>query len=196
MTSNSTSLPSTYSSVAAPAYDRVTIALHWAVAAAVLFQWFGAHTIDWFPKGALRVDARSVHIIVGTLLAGLLSLRIVWRTTVGRRLPTPGKPGAVAVAKFVHTALYATMVITVMLGIYNTWVRGDSIFGLFKIPEFGVFNNAARHQLANSIVKWHRITANTILALAGLHSSAALFHQYILRDQLLGRMLPKSSRHM
>ncbi len=53
----------------------------------VLGQWLGAQVIDWFPKGPLRVDARSVHIVFGALLAILIVARLVWRRTRGRELP-------------------------------------------------------------------------------------------------------------
>lgn len=34
----------------------------------------------------------------------------------------------------------------------------------------------------------------TILVLAGLHAAAALFHHYVLKDDVLRRMLPVSPR--
>ena len=49
-------------------YDITTIIFHWATAILVVEQWLGAQIIDWFPRGAPRVDARSVHITGGVLL--------------------------------------------------------------------------------------------------------------------------------
>ncbi|MDE2043418.1 MAG: cytochrome b, partial [Alphaproteobacteria bacterium] len=54
-------------------YDRRSQLLHWSIALLIPFLWIGAHLIDNFAKGAPRVDARSVHIIVG---AGLLFLML------------------------------------------------------------------------------------------------------------------------
>ena len=68
-------------------YDPTTMFFHWATAVLVVTQWLGAQTIDWFPRGPLRVDARSVHITVGVTLAALLAARVLWRATGGRRLP-------------------------------------------------------------------------------------------------------------
>jgi cytochrome b561 len=36
----------------------------------------------------------------------------------------------------------------------------------------------------------HYWVATTIIMLAGLHAAAALFHHYVLRDDVLWRMLP------
>ena len=52
-------------SLAATRYDTTTIVFHWATAILVATQWLGAQIIDWFPKGTLRVDARSMHIVCG-----------------------------------------------------------------------------------------------------------------------------------
>ena len=44
------------------------------------------------------------------------------------------------------------------------------------------------------ITHWHGLAANLLLGLVGLHAAAALFHHYILRDGVLGRMLPENAR--
>ena len=84
-------------------YDRRTIAMHWASAALVLFMWCSAHTIDWFPKGPLRVDVRSIHIVTGVILLCLIVLRIGWRVTEGLRIAE--QSGLESIAKLVHLLL-------------------------------------------------------------------------------------------
>jgi len=61
-------------------YDPATMFLHWATALLVVTQWVGAQTIDLFPGGPLRVDARSVHITVGVLLVAmvLVGMFLAW----------------------------------------------------------------------------------------------------------------------
>ena len=39
-----------------------------------------------------------------------------------------------AVARVTHWLLYALLVVTMGFGFANVWVRGDSIFNLFRIP--------------------------------------------------------------
>ncbi len=171
-------------------YDARTIALHWWVAGVIVFMWGGAHTIDWFPKGPLRVDARSVHIIVGALLAGGVVYRMYWRKSGGVRFRDPATPANMA-AKALHYALYLAIMATLMLGIFNAWVRGDDLFGIWHIPKFGTYDKAARHALANQIVDLHRLGANLILVLACGHTLAALGHFLVLKDKVLQRMLPR-----
>ena len=171
----------------APRYDRRTIWLHWLTAGLVAAQWLGAQTIDWFPRGPLRVDARSMHITAGLVLLLVLATRVLWRATDGRRLP-PGDRGWLhVVAKGTHWSLYALLAATVALGVFNVWVRGDSIFNAFTIPAFDPANKALR----GMVEEWHGTAANLILILAGVHAGAALVHRYLWDDGVLGRMFSR-----
>lgn len=169
-------------------YDAVTIAFHWATAVLVVAQWIGAQVIDVFPAGSPRVDARSVHITGGLLLAVLLLMRLAWRTTRGRRLPLADTGALNLLAKGTHWGLYALLVMMVLVGMFLVWVRGDSLFNLFSIPAYDPGNRALSHQ----VQELHGTIGWMILALAGLHAAAALVHRYVWRDAVLGRMLPGS----
>jgi cytochrome b561 len=167
-------------------YDTATMAFHWATAALVVFQWAGAQIIDLFPNGAPRVDARSVHIVVGVLLGVLLVARLAWRATGGYRLE-PADSGALdLLAKTAQWGLYALLVAIVLVGMFLTWTEGDSLFNLFSIPAFDPGNRALTHQVKglHATISW------LIVSLAGLHAAAALIHHYWWRDSVLRRMLP------
>lgn len=115
-------------------YDGLTIVFHWITALLIVGQFAGAWTIDLFPRGAWRVDARSVHITFGVTLALLLAARLLWRATRGRRLPLADTGALNVVARGTHWGLYALVVSMVTVGAVLTWTRGDSIFNLFSIP--------------------------------------------------------------
>ncbi len=169
-------------------YDQTTIALHWAVAVLVAFQWLGAHAIDWFPKGPLRVDARSVHILIGVTLVGVLGFRLFWRRVRGERLP-PANAGLLGViARAVHGLLYLLVAGVLAGGMATELVRGDSLFGLISLPKIGAMAGPARHALAEQIGGLHGLGANLILFVAGAHAAAALVHHYVLKDGVLRRM--------
>ena len=167
-------------------YDTRSIALHWATAALVIVLWCLGQTIDWFPKGTPRLAARSTHICIGVAIGLILFYRIVWRATEGRRLPAAGSPVVAALSKFVHVMLYATLVATVILGIANTWVRGDNIFNLFTVPAFDPGNKVLRGQVEDL----HSWLANFLVILAGIHAAAGLTHHFLWKDGVLRRMLP------
>ena len=174
-------------------YDPRSIALHWVTAFLVVAQWLGAHMIDWFPRGPLRVDARSVHIVVGVLLLAIVIVRVVWRLTQGKQ-PEPSGPAAVrALAPVVHWLLYALLSAVLVVGVLNVITRGDSIFGFWKVPAYAPDDRELRHRVESI----HELLANSVLILAGLHACAAALHGKLWGDGVLGRMIPalRRARH-
>jgi len=167
-------------------YDGTTIRLHWITAGMVLALWCLGESIDWFPRGIPRILARSVHISVGVLLALVLGYRIYWRLTKGMRLPAAGAGMLDQLARMVHLLLYVGLIGALLLGLANTWVRGDSLFNLFKLPAFDPTNPALRERVED----FHALLANLVLILAGLHALAGLVHHYLFKDGVLRRMLP------
>jgi len=170
-------------------YDRTTVLLHWGIALLVGTQWLGAHTIDWFPKGPYRVDARSMHIVCGVVLTAALLYRIYWRASAGVKFPRERTPTAF-LAVVVHYALYALLATVLGLGLFNAWLRGDMLFGLVQIPPFGSYGAQERHALIERVVDLHGTASNLLLILAGGHALAGLFHHFVLKDTVLGRMKP------
>jgi cytochrome b561 len=166
-------------------HDPTTIALHWISALLVVLLWVIGQTVDVFPNGPLRIDYRSVHIVLGVALGAVLVARLGWR--LGHAMPPSLDTGwLLAIARITHWLLYALMIVAVVLGLANTWARGDSVFNLFRVPAFDPGNRELRHLVGD----WHALAANAVLIVAGLHAAAALFHHYILRDTILRRMLP------
>lgn len=171
-------------------HDPTTIALHWVTAFLVVALWCIGQTVDFAPNGSLRVDYRSLHIVLGVALGLMLLLRLGWRIARGGMLPPLDTGPLLAIARITHWALYALLIVTVGLGITNTWARGDSIFNLFKLPQLVPGDRAFVHMIEG----WHALAANTVLIVAGLHAAAALFHHHVLRDATLRRMLPWRER--
>jgi cytochrome b561 len=167
-------------------YDRRTILLHWVTATLVGLLWGIGQVIDLFPKGSPKIAVRSVHIVLGLLLAAILLIRIVWRTRSGRRLP-PANQGVMGYfARLVHFVLYAGVASVVLLGITNAWARGDSLFSLWRIPK--LYPDIP--QLKPTVENLHATFANGLIILAAAHALVAIGHHFILRDGVLRRMLP------
>ena len=165
-------------------YDRTTMALHWTTALLVAVLWIIGQTADWFPDGPFQSAYWSTHMLLGFALAVVLIWRLMWRSSDGRGLPAADSGLLHVVAKATHYGLYLLLVTVVTLGVINAFVRGYSIYGLFRLPQWG--DREWRHPITD----WHGLAANIMLALAGIHAAAALVHQYLWRDGLLGRMIP------
>ncbi len=170
----------------APRYDGVSILLHWLTAGLVVILWTLGQTIDFFPKGPPKIDARSVHISLGATLGVVLLVRVLWRASAGRKLPLADQGWLGVTAKVVHYGLYVLVAVTVLLGIFNAWQRGDVLFNVYRIPQLIPGDRA----LSRALGELHGDCADIVLIVAGLHAAAALAHHYLLRDRVLRRMLP------
>ncbi|TLU70606.1 hypothetical protein FE263_21205 [Lichenicoccus roseus] len=60
------------------------------------------------------------------------------------------------------------------------------MFDLFRIPAY----DAADRSLADQVQDIHATIGWIILAVAGLHASAALLHRLLWHDGVLSRMIP------
>lgn len=167
-------------------YDGVSILLHWITAALVVILWTLGQTIDFFPKGAPKIDARSTHFVLGATLGIVLLIRVAWRASAGRSLPLAYPGWAGNAARVVHYGLYALIAATVILGVFNAWQRGDVFFNVYTIPKLVPGDLA----LKRTLEELHGDCADIVLIVAGLHALAALAHHYLLRDPVLRRMLP------
>lgn len=166
-------------------YDPITISLHWLTALMIVALWVIGRIGDFFPSGPWRTNIWSIHVALGFALVTVLCWRIVWRFFGRRRLPFPYPGLAHVVATTSHVVLYVLLATVVTLGVVNAFVRGFNLFDAFALPQFG------DRELRKPITQWHDLFANLLLLVAFAHAGAALFHHYVLKDNVLTRMLPE-----
>ncbi|WP_201556464.1 cytochrome b [Psychrobacter sp. 72-O-c] len=91
------------------------------------------------------------------------------------------------ISKLSHFGLYALLIAMPMAGLLMTVYGGRpvDIFGLFQIPVFVTPDRSAArfYNDVHTDIIWPMIIAFTLL-----HISAALYHQFILKDKLINRM--------
>jgi cytochrome b561 len=169
-------------------YDNVAVALHWTTALLVVIQFLLAITWDSFPRDT-RENLQSIHVSLGVLLTAVVVARIIWRL-----MPVHHRPAIVGgwvkvASKSVHYLLYVLLVAQASLGFAWRWAQGHAagFFGLFAIPgPYGQLARPTRHTLA----EFHEYIGWAIVIIAFAHALAALYHHYVLKDRVLGRMLP------
>jgi cytochrome b561 len=170
-------------------HDGVEMSLHWATAILVVANYLLAQVWDLAQRGTpLRHEMQSLHVSFGLLLIVVLIVRLAWRIGPGRRVP-PVATGVLELAsRLVHYALYGLLIAVALIGFCFRWAQGEPLafFGLFAIPSLYPF---AKNQ-AHTLGEIHEWLGNAIIILAGLHAAAALFHHFVLRDDVLWRMLP------
>ena len=169
-------------------YDRWTICLHWLTALLVVGLFAAAYVWNSLPPGTpLRKWLQAIHISFGLLFTVVFVIRLFWRSSRGRRLATEADAIGI-LSKGMHILLYALLTAQVVLGFLLRWAQGEPFlfFGLFSVPSLFGPDKALSH-----IFEWlHNYTAWIIIILAAGHAIGALTHHYLLRDDVLKRMLP------
>lgn len=171
-------------------YGSVAKAMHWVVAALMLTAWVLGTFGDDLPQGSARSAGLFVHISAGLAILGLMLVRLLWR--IGNPPPLPEHTifgrWAERAGVMMHYVLYALVLAVIILGIAVQFARGNAlpVFAWFEIASPWSPDRA----FARSLKEIHEVLANGLMILVGLHTAAALFHHWVLRDRTLLRMLP------
>ncbi|GLQ95058.1 cytochrome like B561 [Dyella acidisoli] len=169
--------------------------LHWLTVLCVIFAAGLILLRDEVVSGrVLKQWLLEGHRHFGLFVLVLFFVRIVIRIRTGKLPPTGNMPKAVrAVAALTHIALYGLMLALPMLGwaLSNAQDRPVHLFGLTLPTLVG-----ADEDLADSLQTWHIDAAWTLLALVLLHTGAALWHHFVVRDDVLRAMLPSRQNRL
>lgn len=189
-------------------YTAVAIVLHWAIAAAILFNlplgfWMHEQAEDGATPAVFA--AFQLHKSIGLTVLALSLLRLGWRLA---NPPPPFPPHMPEweriAARAVHWGFY---VLTIALPL-SGWVfvsAGWSLhedrslatptrwFGLIEVaPLFGLpqASEGVREAIAEAAFEAHELFAWAAIGLAVVHVAAALKHHFFDRDAVLAQMLP------
>lgn len=188
-----------------PHYHPIGITFHWLMAAMVLTQlWWGWRT-SALPPGYDKLDAYSVHALLGALILGLAFLRAAWRSIAPFILPELEKPEDMPgwqhlAAEVTHIALYALMFALPLSGwLMLSAAATDKIalpwgWRLPALPFVGDMTFVERAHLEQRAENVHLALVCLMMALVAVHIGAALKHHFIDRDDVLARMIPMLSR--
>lgn len=178
----------------AAGYGAVPMSLHWLTVGLVIIAWLLGTFDEAIPKGAPRAYGLFAHITAGLAIVIVLAVRLLWRAFD----PSPAAEATALgawldrAAHFAHYALYALLISAVISGLVLQFARGNALplFGLLEIPSPWPANRA----FSRNVKEVHELLTNGLVAFAGLHAAASLFHHWILGDRTLVRMLPRFRR--
>lgn len=154
-------------------YSAPQIVLHWLIAALVLFQLVFGESMgvaldaaeEGTPVPAADANLASAHYWIGIAILVLVGFRLALRLTAGAPSPQPsGTPIFDRLARAVHWLFYALLVAMPVTGLLAYYVS----------PEIG---------------EVHEIGKPVFILLIAVHVAGALYHQFLLKDGTLRRML-------
>jgi len=168
-------------------YNLFSVVIHWVMALLILIAWSIAIVVGDMPLSPLRIVGFSWHKWLGITVLFLVIIRLLWRAThPAPKLDLKMPIWQEKVMTLTHVALYLLMFAIPLVGWLMSSAKGYTVnyFGLFDLPDLVGKDKALGHQLKEV----HELLANVLVALVGLHVLAALKHQFIDKDGLLGRM--------
>ena len=163
--------------------------LHWLIVALVIVQVTLASLADDLPPGMRKLTLLAHHKSVGITILGLVILRLTWRwLNPTPALPDTLKPYERVLARCTHAMLYVLLCAMPLSGWTMSSARGFPVswFGFIQLPDLVPKNKALYHTLLTT----HGTLALVLGAVVTLHVAAALKHHFVLRDDVLRRMLP------
>jgi cytochrome b561 len=170
-------------------WGHVAQFLHWLIVVLIIAQVILANIAEDLPIGMKKLAMFARHKSVGITILSLAVIRLLWRwANPTPLLPTTLKPYERVLAGFTHFGLYLLLFAMPLTGWMMTSARGFPVswFGFFQLPDFVPKNDA----LYNAMKVTHDTLALALYAIVFLHVAAALKHHFLLKDDVLRRMLP------
>jgi cytochrome b561 len=166
-------------------YHAVLIALHWLVALLMLVELglgstFLAHTPNDVPEKLL---ALRNHMVAGNLSLIQTLIRLAVRLKTAH--PPPAYGGSAAWNRLTAAGHYALYLLPVLMAVSGLALAAQT--GLPQIVFEGIGHLPADFSGYAARVA-HGVLAKLLMALIAGHALAALYHQFIRKDGLLGRM--------
>jgi cytochrome b561 len=170
-------------------WGALSQAFHWLIVALVITQVTLAKIAQSLPIGVEKLATLARHKSVGITILMLAVLRLAWRwSNPVPLLPPTLRPYERRLAHFTHGALYALLFAMPITGWAMSSARGFPVswFGFVQLPDF-VRNSRSLYETLHDT---HEALAYTLGGVVLLHVAAALKHHFVLRDDVLRRMLP------
>lgn len=173
-------------------YGGVAQLFHWLIAI-MIFVMFG---LGWYmtdlEMGAEKFAIYQIHKGIGVTIFALAVLRLLWRLThPAPPLPLTMKGWELFAASGTHWALYALIFLQPVIGILQSNAANFPIvlWGSIELPALIGQDKA----MEETLVTLHHLFAKVMALLVLAHIGAALRHHFMLKDDILTRMLPNAA---
>jgi cytochrome b561 len=168
-------------------YTGTAKALHWLIVGLLIAQYVVTYLMPNIDRNTQPGTLINLHFSFGGLIISVAVVRLAWRLTHREPAPLGGiPPWQVMSAHLVHWLLYVLLFVMPVLGWLNASWRGFPVimFGLelpkllaTRAPGWGWTGNI------HVLLVWY-----VILAVVGLHVTAAVYRWLVRRDGVMQRM--------
>lgn len=170
-------------------YGSLSIGLHWLIFFLLVGVYACIELREIYPKGSEpRETLKTWHFMLGLTVWTVAWIRLVSKLVQVSPRDSDPSGWQKGLATTVHVALYALILIMPVGGWLILSAEGDTIpFWGLELPSLIGENETT----AENIEEFHETLGTIGYFLIGFHTLAALFHHYVVKDDILRRMLPK-----
>ncbi|MDB6043515.1 MAG: cytochrome [Gammaproteobacteria bacterium] len=175
--------------LARPPFDTLTITLHWMTLLLVLAMVGTGLLYGRMEDRPWAPSLLSAHRSLGVIIWMITVVRLSWRLK-GARIPglptSTTRPHGFA-ARLSEYGLYVLLLTQPLTGLAQTVSRGAR----FELLAWTIPSVVSKH-FGYMVLFYavHKLGAWCLIGLVSLHASAALFHHFIRRDDVLETMAP------
>lgn len=179
----------------APRYDAPSRLLHWVTAIAVIIAFvLGPEHFGRLIHSGVDPASRSDivwHESLGALVFALTLVRLMWTAVRPAAPQIPMGAWMHTASKVAHLILWALLRLVPVTAVIalGSKARPLTLLGDFRYDDFSLIAQWSLAKLAD----WgdvHKVLADAMVWIAGLHAAGAIYHSVVLKDGVLASMLP------
>ena len=166
-------------------YGLLSKLFHWLTAAGLIVQIpLGFYLVD-LDFDQSRIDIENYHILFGLIIFYVALIRLIFKVLT----PIPDFKGSAFlgqkfIARINHLLLYLALLTVTTSGILKKLFNGESLIIFFK-----KINLTYNYELSEQFYSIHILANYTLIGLIILHILAVLFHKFLLKENILKRIL-------
>jgi cytochrome b561 len=161
---------------------------HWLMALAIIGNGLFGLWMAGLAPSMSKINIFAIHKSIGLTVLALFVLRILWRAVDRRPPDEPAPRWQHLAAHLTHGVLYVLIVAIPVSGWYFNSAHGYPLqwFRQFNLPALTTKDD----DVAGVAIAVHEYLFWCLVLVLCAHVGAALYHHFVVKDNVLRRMLP------
>lgn len=166
-------------------YSKRTAVMHWLIFLLVVAAFFLGHFLADSENTQQKLSLLPVHFLIGDLTLLLVLVRIYFRKKDGEPAPANANPLLNKIAAATHGLLNLSLIAIAITGVITVATSG--VIEALKMGDPNLIPDFEKV----SAREVHEIFVAVMVLLVAFHVVAAVYHQFIVKDNLMRRIMIK-----